>query len=61
GECNQGSCRACLVEATGARGLVASCVYPVSDGMEIRPFPKALNKSPNRRFFLEKYNVLLYI
>ena len=24
GECNSGSCRVCLVEATGARGLVAS-------------------------------------
>ena len=36
GECNSGSCRVCLVEATGARGLVASCVYPVSEGMEIR-------------------------
>ena len=35
GECNQGSCRVCLVEATGARGLVASCVYPVAEGMEI--------------------------
>ena len=35
GECNQGSCRVCLVEVKGARGLVASCVYPVSDGMEI--------------------------
>lgn len=35
GECNQGSCRVCLVEATGARGLVASCVYPVNEGMEI--------------------------
>ena len=43
GECNQGSCRVCLVEATGARGLVASCVYPVSDGMEIRiSTPKAV-------------------
>ena len=42
GECNQGSCRVCLVEATGARGLVASCVYPVSEGMEIRiSTPKA--------------------
>ena len=42
GECNPGSCRVCLVEATGARGLVASCVYPVSDGMEIRiSSPKA--------------------
>jgi NADP-reducing hydrogenase subunit HndD len=35
GECNRGSCRVCLVEATGARGLVAACVYPVAEGMEI--------------------------
>lgn len=43
GECSQGSCRVCLVEATGARGLVASCVYPVSEGMEIRiSSPKAV-------------------
>ena len=43
GECSQGSCRVCLVEATGARGLVAACVYPVSEGMEIRiSTPKAL-------------------
>ncbi len=35
GECSKGSCRVCLVEATGARGLVASCVYPVAPGMEI--------------------------
>ena len=43
GECNQGSCRVCLVEATGARGLIASCVYPVSEGMEIRiSTPKAV-------------------
>ena len=31
-----GSCRMCLVEATGARGLVAACVYPVSEGMEVQ-------------------------
>lgn len=43
GECNNGSCRVCLVEATGARGLVASCVYPVSEGMEITiSSPKAV-------------------
>lgn len=36
GECSNGSCRVCLVEATGARGLVASCVYPINEGMEIR-------------------------
>ena len=43
GECNNGSCRVCLVEATGARGLVASCVYPISEGMEITiSSPKAV-------------------
>ena len=26
GECSRGSCRVCLVEVKGARGLVASCV-----------------------------------
>ena len=35
GECNSGSCRVCLVEVKGARNLVASCVYPVSEGMEV--------------------------
>ena len=35
GECNHGSCRVCLVEVKGARGLVASCVYPVNEDMEI--------------------------
>lgn len=43
GECSKASCRVCLVEATGARGLVASCVYPVSEGMEITiSSPKAV-------------------
>ncbi|MBO7274975.1 MAG: iron hydrogenase small subunit [Clostridia bacterium] len=35
GECSNGSCRVCLVEVKGARGLVASCVYPINEGMEI--------------------------
>lgn len=30
-----GACRICVVEVKGARTLVASCVYPVSEGMEI--------------------------
>ena len=30
-----GACRICVVEATGARGLVTACVYPVNEGMEI--------------------------
>ena len=35
GKCSRASCRVCLVEVKGARGLVASCVYPVNEGMEI--------------------------
>ena len=31
-----GACRICVVEATGARGLVTACVYPAAEGMEIR-------------------------
>ena len=31
-----GACRIGVVEATGARGLVTACVYPVTDGMEIQ-------------------------
>ena len=43
GECSRGSCRVCLVEVKGARGLVASCVYPVNEGMEVLiNSPKAL-------------------
>lgn len=30
-----GACRICVVEVKGARSLVAACVYPVSEGMEI--------------------------
>ena len=30
-----GACRLCLVEVTGARGMVAACVYPANEGMEI--------------------------
>lgn len=46
GECNRGSCRVCLVEAVGGGsrgGLVASCVFPVGEGMEISiSSPKAV-------------------
>ncbi len=31
-----GACRICVVEATGTRGLVTACVYPVAEGMEIQ-------------------------
>ena len=30
-----GACRLCLVEVTGARGLVTACVYPINEGIEI--------------------------
>jgi len=30
-----GACRICVVEVKGARNLVASCVYPVNEGMEV--------------------------
>ena len=32
----EGSCRVCIVHVDGARSLVASCVYPVNDGMVVR-------------------------
>lgn len=31
-----GACRVCVVEVKGARSLVASCVYPVAEGMEVQ-------------------------
>ena len=31
----EGACRLCVVEASGARSLVASCVYPVAEGMVV--------------------------
>lgn len=31
-----GKCRVCVVEVEGARSLVASCVYPVMEGMVVR-------------------------
>lgn len=30
-----GACRICVVEVKGARSLVAACMYPISEGMEI--------------------------
>ena len=30
-----GACRICVVEVKGARTLVASCVYPINEGMEV--------------------------
>jgi NADP-reducing hydrogenase subunit HndD len=39
-----GACRICVVEVKGARSLVASCMYPVNEGMEvITNSPKVLD------------------
>lgn len=46
-----GACRVCVVEVKGARSLVASCVYPVSEGMEVWTNTPAVRKS--RRTTLE--------
>lgn len=41
-----GACRICVVEVKGARSLVASCVYPISEGMEIKTnSPKVLDSA----------------
>ena len=46
-----GACRICVVEVKGARSLVASCVYPVSEGMEVYTNTERVRKS--RRLTLE--------
>ena len=39
-----GACRICIVEVKGAKSLVASCVYPINEGMEVwTNSPKVLN------------------
>jgi len=40
-----GACRVCLVEVKGARSLQASCVLPVSEGMEVRTNSPAVREA----------------
>ena len=40
-----GACRMCMVEVKGARSLVASCVFPVNEGMEIFTNTEKVRKS----------------
>lgn len=40
-----GACRICVVEVKGARSLVASCVYPVNEGMEVSTHSPMVLKS----------------
>lgn len=46
-----GACRMCVVEVKGQRNLVAACVFPVSEGMEITTNSERLTKA--RRTNLE--------
>ena len=40
-----GACRICIVEATGTRGMVTACVYPVAEGMEIKTNTEKVQKA----------------
>ena len=40
-----GSCRVCVVEVKGRRGLIPSCVYPVEEGMEVFTNTAAVRES----------------
>ncbi len=46
-----GACRMCVAEVKGARSLVASCVYPVNEGMEISTNTPRIQKA--RKMTLE--------
>ena len=51
-----GACRMCMVEVKGAKSLVAACVYPVNEGMEVFTNTPKVQKS--RKMTLE---LLLYV
>ncbi len=41
----EGACRVCIVEVEGMRNFVASCCYPVADGMKIHTNTKDLRQA----------------
>lgn len=53
-----GACRICVVEVKGARSLVASCMHPVSDGMEVNTnSPKVLaSRKQNLQLILSDHD-----
>ena len=58
-EINQiGACRMCMVEVKGARSLVAACVFPVNEGMEIFTNTEKVRKSrkTNLELILSTHN-----
>ncbi|MDD3140750.1 MAG: NADH-dependent [FeFe] hydrogenase, group A6 [Lachnospiraceae bacterium] len=46
-----GACRICIVEVKGARNLVASCVHPINEGMEV--FTNTIEVLESRRRTLQ--------
>ena len=46
-----GACRVCVCEVKGARSLVAACVYPVNEGMEV--FTNTPNVRASRKATVE--------
>ncbi len=51
-----GACRMCLVEVKGARGLMASCVTPVAEGMEVQTNTPKLRESRKKTLELTLSN-----
>jgi len=45
GLCEIGACRICLAEVKGGRSLVAACVFPIFDGMEVQTNTPAIRES----------------
>lgn len=43
-----GACRMCIVEVKGARNLVAACVHPINEGMEVQTNTPALLEARKR-------------
>ncbi|MHC5172944.1 MAG: 2Fe-2S iron-sulfur cluster-binding protein, partial [Planctomycetota bacterium] len=41
----EGACRVCIVEVEGSRNYVASCAFPVNDGMKIHTNTQDLRKA----------------
>ena len=51
-----GACRICVVEITGARGLVAACTHPAAEGMEVFTNTPKVRKSRKTTLELLLYN-----
>lgn len=45
---NPGACRVCVVEVERARSLVASCVYPVANGMKVKTNSRRVREARER-------------